>query len=105
MELGTSQSTSQEVSYSVTNSAGFSAFGATFDLSVGLGSSNLYEVTVGSTTVYEGVIGGILSGIYPQWSYDVGMIVYTLDDHPEFPPVQVLDYWTTPTGTTLLQQL
>ena len=91
--------------FSVENESEFKVGGATVGASFGLSSAEIYGVTVGQHTIYEGEVGDIEElGQWSKWRYDFGPLVYRYgadqNGKPERGkrPFQVIDYWVDALG-------
>lgn len=84
-----------------TDSWGIAIAGLGYDSSVAMSDSGAYELSIGTTTTYQGTIGDITDpSDYKQYSYDFGLFVYEFA-HPAGPRFQVVNYWTGNFGPSL----
>jgi len=82
ISLASEVTDAQSTSLGVEGSVGLSIGGVGVETSVGIESTNVYEVTVGDETVYEGSVGEIHEDDHEAHDYSFGLFVYnfTRDD-------------------------
>lgn len=84
-----------------TDSWGIAIAGVGYDSSVAMSDSGAYEVSIGTTTTYQGTVGDISEpSDYKQYAYDFGLFVYEFA-HPAGPRFAVVNYWTGNFGPSL----
>jgi hypothetical protein len=104
VDLAEEQATTEERSWSITDSLEFSVGWASGTLSSGLSNSEMVTVTTVETTSYAGEVGDLAGDDWDRWHYDFGMAVYTDGlpaggGAPTKVPVQVIAFWTEPNGS------
>jgi hypothetical protein len=100
VSISLSNETTTASTNTITNddSWGVAVAGLAYSESRAVTGTTVYEVTVGSATNYEGIVGDILEGDdYLNYSYDFGLFVYQYQ-HPKGPRFQVVNYWTSNLG-------
>jgi len=97
ISLAEEQTTGESLSIGVSTSAGLKVGGVGMEFSVGYSNTDIYEITIGSETSYEGTVGDIEAANWTDYNYDFGMFVYnfTRDDGMSY---QVINYWVEGLG-------
>ncbi len=74
-------------------SAGFAVGGVGFEASYGAFETEVFSITVGESTEYEGTVGDIVeSEDYEKFNYAFGMFVYNFK-RSDYEGYQVINYW------------
>jgi len=72
---------------------GFSVAGVGLSASVGISTSYIYSVTIGTSTKYRGDIGDISPEDYDIYKYSTGLFIYNLYRKKDHLAYQVVNYW------------
>ena len=76
LSIAEEASQAEATSLGVETSAGFQVGGVGAEVTVGVTSTNIYEISVAEATEYGGAVGDIASSDYADKHYDFGMFVY-----------------------------
>jgi len=95
IDLENEETTSEKLTFGVEFEAGVTIAGVGLSVSVGLGTSYMYSVSVGRATKYRGDIGDIDPNFYDVYKYSVGMLVYNFYRESAKVAYQVINYWVT----------
>jgi hypothetical protein len=92
LDLSEESLTGSSYSIGVRLEAGLSVAGVGFSSSIGYNTETTYEISVGTSTHYEGVVGDISASDYSANQYFFGLFIYDLvrDDKIGY---QVVNYW------------
>lgn len=94
ISVGTQTTNTSTSSISDSQGWGVAIAGAGYQESRTVGETKLFEVTFGSATTYQGVVGDIRERAeYEDYAYDFGVFVYNFE-HPSNLRYQVVNYWT-----------